>query len=354
MQKDDFKDRIKPYHNNGEITQEFLGGHTQKSFVRLDDNTDRLKKKQAKTEYELQKTEKDSLFFGELFRDLRRGHSNYVTYINDEIVGKKRNETYIPRHVSCLIKETDSQTAVFSECVGSRLANELGVPTVFNIAHAEVPNEEDWEFMTDEEKMYSTYDYVISADYVPWGYTTENLEELGVNFNEDSLLQEIIESLEKKFPDISKEYGLKDDKKQFESLKHDFVKQYLFRQFICEDLDFEAKNVCLLMSENGDFSLGPCFDMELLFSGVKSKVYYKEMLDSTLDYLSDNMPGIFEEFMTCVSTANRKGRIDTIFGSTLKIPRRDYSHILNNVKGNIMIMEETLKRFKESQEREML
>ena len=70
---------------------------------------------------------------------------------------------------------------------------------------------------------------------------------------------------------------------RLERLSKQIVKQYIFRNLICEDGDFRSKNMVLMMEDynsefrakNGDFYLGPCLDYEMIFSGSKPQDFYK-------------------------------------------------------------------------------
>ena len=321
--------KVEHYKFTDEITEKYLGGHTDKIFARLDDDRPALKKRKQTEHIEPKKTTKDSLFFGELFRDLMSGNSHYVTYLNSEIVGKKKKDVYLPSHVSCLIKEMGpNQEVYFSECVGSRLANAFQIDTVYNIAYAS-PKEEWYD---ENEPMYEN---IISVDYIPWGYETETFDEFGIQFDEDTSLMTIFNKIDEVFIMKSKDLGVDLSIDKLRKFKRDFAKLFLFRQFICEDLDFESKNACILFSQDGDFKLGPCFDMELLFTGKKSVKYYESFAAITIQFMQEVMPDVLQEFVELCQQLQQGTVLDDIFQKTLKVHPGTSERYLNQVKENI-------------------
>lgn len=82
----DLENRTQYYDNASEIDG-FFKGHLRKRAVRLDDNTDALNRRQAKSNSVIKKEPKDSLIFGDLFRSLVSKKSNYFTYLNKAFVG---------------------------------------------------------------------------------------------------------------------------------------------------------------------------------------------------------------------------------------------------------------------------
>ena len=228
---ENFKDKIEEYSNVSELSKKNIGGRAEKRFVRIDDTKNTLKRKRNLIPH-MQKTAKNSLFFGDLFRDLRLGKSKWKTYLNDDLFGKKRKETVIPDKVSCLIKrfdDVDGQDPYIAEHLGCRIANVCGIDSVFNIAHPEPISEDDLEYMS---VVHDTYDYVISVDYVPWGYTSEKFSELDIGFHSETPLEEIMAEINEKFPYIEEKYGLKRDEKLFYQFKKDFAKNITPPQFL--------------------------------------------------------------------------------------------------------------------------
>ena len=314
----DIKSRMYSYDNASEIEGVF-GGHLDKRAVRIDDNTDAFNRRQQRTEKTIKKTLKDSFIFGGLFRSLMGKNNSYFTYMNSSFEGKKKSEMHIPRFISCFVKSARGNEyserkvkACFSECVGSRLANLLGVKTVYNLAlQTAEPNER-----ADE---YPEYDTILSVDYVPYGYTTETFEDLDIKFNEDTSLERIFNIIDMRFKHIAREYRLERSIDKLATLKREFAFQFLFRALVCEDYDFCSQNTALLIGKNGDFQLAPAFDMEFVFAGQKSALYYKKFATETISFMLKVMPDVLMEFMAKYGNAVKSGQMEDIVHNTLKL-----------------------------------
>ena len=307
----DIEKRIYEYDNASEISDTY-DGHLKKRAVRIDDNTEAFERKQVRTNDGAVKTTKDSLLFGGLFRSLMGKDNHYITYMNNSFNCEK-SEMVIPKFVSCFVKNTENNAhACYSECVGSRLASLLGVNTVYNIA---LQSSEPDEF--DDE--YPDYDTIISVDYVPYGYTPETFEDLGIRFDEDTPLSKIFTTIDMRFKHIAKDYGLEKSIDKLAQLKRDFAHQFLFRALVCEDYDLCSQNVAMLIGENGDFSLAPCFDMELVFSGERSSMYYKKVAKETVGFVSEVMPEELAAFMSRYGKAVKSGKLQDTITNTLKV-----------------------------------
>ena len=344
-------DRVEEYSNKEELTNKILGGHTEKRFVRIDDTNNSLKKRRKYIPH-IQKSAKNSLFFGDLFRDLRLGNSKWKTYLNEVLLGKKRKDTILPDKVSCLIKsfeDNDGQDPYIAEHLGCRIANACGIDTVFNIAHAQPFDEEELEYMLNE---YDTYDYVISVDYVPWGYTSERFSEIDLGFTSDTPLETILSEIDLKFPSyIQERNNLKSDSNMFAQFKKDFVKQFLFKQFICNDDDTYARNFSILRSEDGDYRMAPCFDMEYFFRGGMSNQYYQSSASHTICYLLKNMPEVLEEFLSGVNKAYKSGEINSIIYTSLKVRTSYLRNIDEQIGRNIIRFNEYYRTLKSEYEK---
>lgn len=320
----DFSRRIEKYSNA--LSHGDIGGyhHLPKEFVRIDDNTNTRNKRIHNSYVPIKKTAKDSLFFRDLFRSLMSNENHYITYLNDSFKCKK-SEIVIPDHVSCLLKsymDIGGERCYF-ECVGSRLANALGIDTVYNIAIASTHDEYD---------NTPQYDTLISVDYVPYGYRTESMVDLGIDFNEDTYLVQIMQELDDKLPQIAQKEKLNLTLEKANRLKEQFALQFLFRTLICEDYDFVSKNVSILMGEDGDFRLGPAYDMELLCDGAKSQGYYNDMAEASLTYMMNNMPKTLEKFMRRLEEKYNSHELESIIMNTLDIS----TGIKNYVKKSVM------------------
>ena len=304
-------------------------GHTLKAFAKLYDKPRGLQGIRSK----------HRLFFGELFKELMSGNSSYVTYLNDGVVGKKKRDAKIPDYVRCIIKEMPSPTApYYGEIVGSRLANLLGVDTVYNMAHQIDP---------DDELSAFDYDYLISVDYVPDGFTDFTFDNIGVCFEEDSL-EDIMINIDRALRRLNKTGRISADLESVESFKEDFVKQFLFRSLLCEDQDYCSRNTSLLISKNGDFRLGPCFDMELMFQGKRSTSYYKSTVARDFEFLLGAMPDVLEEFLYTCNSALKSGDVARVMTDSISVgPDMIYQNykmmVMNNIKTMTSLYQEMKK-----------
>ena len=253
--------------------------------------------------------------------------SHYQTYMNEMFTGKK-SDMYIPESVSCIVKKSQNNSDCQLEAIGSRLANLFGVDTVYNLA---IESEEQ-----DEYEKYPTYDAIVSVDYVPYGYRLETFKDLFLEFTEDSSLEDICNMIDDEIDCIARENKLHLTENRLSSLKEKFAYQFIFRNLVCEDYDFCDRNTALLMGDDGDFKLAPCFDMELLFRGRKSHLYYDSFARATIDYLSREMPKVLSDFMARYKDIVSSPELEKVVMRSVKVdPRytRDiYDHIVNNYK----------------------
>ena len=322
----DLQNRIELYSNEDELHGSF-DGHLGKSAVRVNDDRETLKRKREQGVADFKKTSKDSLFFGELFRSLMTKKSHYKTYMDELFVGKK-SDMYIPESVSCIVKKSQNNSDCQLEAIGSRLANLFGVDTVYNLA---IESAEQ-----DEYETYPTYDAIVSVDYVPYGYRLETFKDLYLEFNEDSSLEDICNMIDDEFECIARENDLEMSEEKLKGLKNKFAYQFLFRNLVCEDFDFCDRNTALLMGESGDFKLAPCFDMELLFRGRKSHVYYASFANATIDYMLREMPSVLSDFMNRYEEVVNSSELENVIMRSVKVDpkytRDIYDHVVNNYK----------------------
>lgn len=315
MEKTYFKNLTeRPYDET--TTRKDFGeyNHGEKTATAINDTNPRLIEQREASGLNLKKTLKDSLVFGKLFRSLMSKDNHYITYLNESFNCPK-NEVYIPDHISCIVKDYSDigSMRAYYECVGSRLANVFGVDTVFNLAIESVHHKE-----YDEPE----YDKVISVDYVPYGYRTETLLDLGIGFDEDIPLSVIMQRLDVGFAKIEKKENVNATPERRRAIKEALAKQFLFRVLICEDNDFASQNVCTLLGDNGDILLGPSFDYELFVDGGKSRGYYREMADDAIEYMQDEMPEVLYDFVTRMTSKYRSGEISKTIESSIKAPSR--------------------------------
>ena len=89
--------------------EDVIGGHHEKTFVRIDDNTSRFDRKVQSGKSQSEKKFVDSEFFADLYRALSKNGCHYVTYLNDLVATKSPKDRYIPKFVSCLRKENGNE-----------------------------------------------------------------------------------------------------------------------------------------------------------------------------------------------------------------------------------------------------
>lgn len=357
--KKDFKNRIEFYSGENSNAEDIVGGHTSKTFVRLNDDSENflLRKEKLKrfkyrnfiSRYLQRKMPKDSQFFKPLFYELMNKNSHYITYLN-ELFEDKRID--LPTHVSCLIKKayTMEEGGVYGECYGSRLANAFEVDTVYNVPYSSKYDFDNMRYFSPFDMGKDVYDYMISVDFVAPGERVETFEDLGIDFSDNTFLGEIITKIENKFEALVGSENLVLDYAKLEKLKRDFAKLYLFRTFVCNDKDFKSKNVGLLINKNGDFRLAPCFDMELFFQGGFEEFYFKFMAERTFEYLGKNMPDVIEDFLKTSNKVLKNKTIDSIFQDTLYDPAQKYFGWSKDLKRNIKLFKNCYNEYKNNHE----
>jgi hypothetical protein len=336
----ELQSRIELYDNAQELVGSF-DGHLGKNAVRVNDDREALKKKREDGVLDIKKTAKDSLFFGELFRALMSKKSHYKTYMNDLFIGKK-SDMYIPESVSCIVKRSQNNSDCQLEAIGSRLANLFAVDTVYNLA---VESDEQSEY--DD---YPTYDAIVSVDCIPYGYRMQTFKDLQLWFNEDSSLEEVVHTIDKKFDAIAKKNGLGYAPEKLTELKKKFAYQFMFRNLVCEDYDFCDKNTAVLIGDDGDFSLAPCFDMELLFRGRKSHVYYASFANKTIDFMMKNMPDVLTSFMDRYREIAFSFELEQVVRRAVKVDPRYTNDICNHVFMNYKRLEQMVAEYNPDQE----
>lgn len=255
---------------------------------------------------------KDSAVFNELIKSLLSKKSSYKTYFNSLVLPSKKSKEkpYIPSNINCIVKENRCD-GVYGECVGSRLANLLGIDTVFNYPHI-APR------TTIEKLPY--YDFVYSVDFVEKGCRVVELSELGLEEQPDSSLATWINSIKEKLPLQAKKNKLKYSEKSLNKLIDDFTKMYLFRAMFCADWDFYPRNVLILVRENGEFSLAPTMDMEYIFTRKLNNHIYYNFIEENIKYLKTHNPIILDEFMKGINKYFNNGTIAKIVYNTMKVP----------------------------------
>lgn len=310
--------------------EKYIGGTMTKRFIRL-----------------------DSSYLKDFWRaKLKKGNS-YVTYIDDFIAENMQGKDDIPlKYVSVLLKKQRGlwdfeHTA--KDALGSRLANLMGVPTVYN------------DFTMDVDESSPEY-YVISVDFVKPGQTTDNLEDTEdnrSNINDYSLFEEWEKYLQRKLSTIIALDEIKEkhkdpmykklspEKKQqiIDKFLQDFVSHYIFRNMIVDDMDFKPRNVTYIKEKEDNrtnYSLAPANDFEFVCS-YRRESLMAENTKVNLEYLCKNYPDATNDFMQRLKKRIVKNgtidasKIESIFKKVMK--DEDYYKYL---KSRLILNLETL------------
>lgn len=363
---------------------EYIDGHNDKSFVRIDDNSrefaERFSKsiendshkpekrhfihdalsslfkldiKQKKeiigTSNIAQKTMQDSVVFRELFEAIQSGKSSYVTSINDIVSGEKDGKPYIPHYVPCLVKSCLEDCA-YREVVGSRLGNALGVPVVYNTTQDDVVKDKSYVGSKVASKYVPQDIDVYSVDFVEYGYYFESLSRLGAFIPYDTPLETNLEIVLQTIKLFAKEHNIKFTPKIREKIERDFCKQYLFRDMLCEDLDCEAKNYGILYSiEKGYITLTPMFDLELMFNTYGSSGY-TEINEKSIMFYHKKFPNDLADFMRRLEKLITENKLQAIFTETLPqekykdVAQRSLDMVHNNAVKMLVMYQEIRQR----------
>ena len=310
----DIFSRVQVYKSDDTI----LDGKCYKYFIRMNDNKNKYHTElmSAIEDNILQKqdtplpkkTIEDSVIFSELWQNKINGNSSYVTYC-DELLDGRNGEYYIPNYVSCLVKSNDVM-ANYKECLGSRLSNLMGIPTVFNTMQAMVISDGEARslgFETDNLKL-------ISVDFIPSGYEFESFEHLDLGINPDNSLESNLKIASSMwYYYIGRSLGVKLDRQQVQTFEKDLCLQYLFRRGLCHEGDYRARNVGVLYSsELQKFYLAPNFDMEYLLSGSCPT------LKQDMMYINSRFPGLVDSFISRLNVVRDN---DLIKGTFAKLPK---------------------------------
>ena len=197
-----------------------FGGTLNKTYKNVYDDSRDYQRKKFIYNPQAKKRPKDSQFFQYLFKRLRTGSSCFKTYLGDLLVGKKG---YIPSYINCFVKnirENRGYEGIYGEIVSPRIADLIGVDTVFNAVVQVDENDDCLDF--------PEYINILSVDFTPTGYTFEDFNTLGIIFNwNDETLAGTMLRLERGLQRLSKEYNLKLSNEKATQIKEDFIRQYL-------------------------------------------------------------------------------------------------------------------------------
>lgn len=289
--------------------QNHIGGALDKSFNSINDNTLSFIKRKSNNN-KIKKTPKDSEFFEVLFSALKKGDSTYCTYFNDLFEDKKN--IYIPENINCLVKNARNVTKygsgrIYEEIICPRLANLFGVKTVFNAVYEE-------EYKKDDESL-KLYRKILSVDFTPSDHYFIELSELGVEFNQESSLEECLNSIMTAIKNNADKLNITE--KNNKNVAEEFVRQYIFRNSLSGDNDFKPQNAGLIINKDGDYEMSPMFDYEYMFFAERSKFYFEEINKKTFEYCNKHFPKVVEEFMFRVKKSLEDGSIIDVINNTI-------------------------------------
>ncbi len=200
-------------------------------------------------------------YFSELFHELKNNpNCSYVTSINDfeknDIIDKISfvpvyEKEYYYKLMACAKIET----------FASRLANFFGVPTVYNI------------ISYNKDRTYK----LLSANFLKNGENFIKISELTNNYlsNLDFI------TWEKVFEEIMSNQN----EENVNNFMSDFTKQYLFRKYVLRDSDYSFNNCGIIVDQDDQFRLSPCFDMEFSF-----ELNFDEENYGDLKYIAQKYP----------------------------------------------------------------
>lgn len=345
MTEEDFKKRCMGVEIEGKdyIYQSNLvtfGGSLRKDYVCLNDDTFSFQYRERFYNPDLKKTPKDSQFFEYLFERLKTGESSFRTYLGDLPVGENG---HIPSNVNCFIKGIRGlrgDYGILGEVASPRIADLLGVDTIYNTALA-FDDEYDC-YDRDDDFYYLNYESILSVDATPPGYTFQDMDTLGIIFSwTDESLKSILNRIEYCLKHIvADKYKLVMDAPLVKQFMNDFVKQYLFKIVLCSDGDFWEPNVGVLIGQDGDFKLAPMFDFEHMFdSRITPDEYYK-IVKTTFDFCQNNgYADVLQDFMQKLEELDRHGTIDDILTNTVKVSSKAILNARSTINSNIRTMQ---------------
>ena len=208
--------------------------------------------------------------------------SSYVTYIDDFVKENYNPDTHeIPlKYVSVLLKKQRYENmtdTICKEVIGSRIANALGMPTVYN-----------------ELIEYDKENYVMSIDFVKTGQEIESFvpeSKKGYSVVNYAVWENLFNTATIKIAEYSPNLV-----ENIKKLKKDFVQQFLFRNVILDDGDFIPNNVTLIKDlKTKNLSFAPINDYEFIFVG-REESDFEEDVRKYIKYIGEKYPEELKEF----------------------------------------------------------
>ena len=363
----EFKTRIEKYHNYTELLSKNIGGHVDKTFVRIDDDILNYKRICESAEQlnrsPRPKTITDSRYFAGLFKSLQSGDCHYATIYNELVNPPDKSEGYLPKFVSCLVKEFSNEARtqiqfdqtyigfilepIYCEVVGSRLANALGIKTVYNIPISQY----EASIFGD----YPKYDTVLSVDFEREGDFTRLFTDFFKNISMTEVLmhEEALTLLDRTLMRIGAWKDIPNWREVVDETKRELVMQCLFKWLLCGDLDSDAKNYGIIIYTNTNPETGemektlgmgamPCLDYELIMAYVNNP-YADKQARAVFENLSKNMPDVLDEFMSRVVNLRNSGELENILKNSMVVPPIVYENKIPMMHKCIEKLEELWK-----------
>ena len=294
-------------------TKEALGGKTDKVFVRM-----------------------DSEFLEDYFKDVAKGNSSYVTYLDDIALDYVKGKKPPVSAVSTLLKLYDSASKrPYNEDVASRIGNLLGVPVVYNRAYkcGSVIFNMSIDYMKYDKNMeYGT----IYPDYTgPKNFDT--LCNWKLNEWKHFLSKSTMHDPNTGVPISQAQRG---------KLIESFIPSYFFRKYILGDTDFGLHNVGIVHNKKqGTYLIGPNYDMERAF-------YDERSTDLFVDYFKDDLqsamvthPKAMEKFMARLQSIERQMLITPWLFKNIE-SKKYKNHVVKTLYRNIGLMSVTYDQYK--------
>lgn len=235
--------------------------------------------------------------------------------IYDELI----KNGYIPKFYSVLIKDCHNDPdKIKAELFGSKIANLLGVPTVYNFGIKDnSPKPKKW---TGE--IVGDYFAIGSLDFVPYGYKIESFKDLNHGYYKrtyPSLMMwiDFIDTM------LNDRFGGHVDEVCRKKVHEDFVCTHLFRNILFPDSDFAVYNSGIMVSDDDrKFELLPNFDMEGLlydytYSPLAISIFENKSRKRDIAYAMEHYPKATTKFMENLKTIANNGMLDEVFDSTL-------------------------------------
>lgn len=269
--------------NNDHITYnkmlEYIEGHNHKSFVLC-----------------------ESEYFMDFFDEIKNNpECSYDTYLNDFIRENYDGKNLPISEISCFQKQGDDNLI---EEVTCKLANALGIPTIFVKNVARLSQEEFKKRLFEmierskpgETLQLSNEDYLLAIDFI---HENEHFDNLNVYaMYKDGINICVCGSRLAKWYDafinqplqnpITKEFLTFEQK---DALFREFIPQYFFRAFAVRDWDLKSENVGIIYNRiTGKYRLSPMFDFEYTYYNNKNNAFKEDKFIEDLIFAFDAYP----------------------------------------------------------------